>query len=335
MEAKRILMLAAALLPLTCAAATPTGFDLTRPEIKQFIADTAQRDQLPRKTLRALLRKATPQPKIIELITRPAEKVAPWWQYRERFLTEERIAQGTQFWLDHREALERIAAEHGVPPEYIIAILGVETYYGRITGRYRVLDALATLSFDYPERSAFFRKELEQFVLLTREQHFDPLTTLGSYAGAMGAAQFMPSNYRRYALDGDGDGHIDLWGCWPDVFASVANYFREYGWESGGPVIAETRLAPDPTFQIDPKNLELNATLASLNATGVQVDTPLPPATPAVLISAELQDGPSYRVGFRNFHVITRYNHSARYAMAVHDLAQAVAARVHAPVSGS
>jgi len=131
------------------------------------------------------------------------------------------------------------------------------------------------------------------------------------------------------------DGHIDLWGSWPDVFASVANYFREYGWESGGPVIAETRLAPDPTFQIDPKNLELNATLASLNATGVQVDTPLPPATPAVLISAELQDGPSYRVGFRNFHVITRYNHSARYAMAVHDLAQAVAARVHAPVSGS
>jgi membrane-bound lytic murein transglycosylase B len=215
-----------------------------------------------------------------------------------------------------------------VPPEYIVAIIGVETFYGRITGRYRVLDALATLAFDYPPRSSFFRKELEEFMLLTSENKLDPLTTTGSYAGAMGAPQFMPSSYRRYAVDGSDDQQRDLWASWPDVFASVANYFREHGWETGAPVIAEARLAPDPTFQINPRNLELNETLATLNAHGVQVAASLPATTPALLVSAEQQDGPAYRVGFKNFEVITRYNRSARYAMAVNDLAELVAARV-------
>ena len=144
----------------------------------------------------------------------------------------------------------------------------------------------------------------------------------------MGASQFMPSSYRRYALDGDADGKRDLWASWPDVFASIANYFQEHGWQSGAPVVAEARLDPDPIFQINPKNLELNETLASLNKVGVEVDAPLPPDTKAILISAEQRDGPAYRVGFNNFQVITRYNRSVRYAMAVHDLAQTVAARV-------
>ena len=310
--------------------AEPTPrFDLERPEIGNFIDEVSKRDRIRAKTLKTLLRKAVPQPKIIELMTRPAEKVSPWWQYRERFMTEERIAQGVQFWQNNREPLERIAAGHGVPPEYIVAIIGVETFYGRIMGRYRVLDALATLAFDYPPRSEFFRKELEAFVLLTRENKIDPLAVTGSYAGAMGASQFMPSSYRRYARDGDADDARDLWKSWPDVFASTANYFREHGWQTGAPVVVEARLAPDPIFQINPKNLELNETLASLNEVGVQVDAPLPPETKALLISAEQRDGPSYRVGFNNFYVITRYNRSARYAMAVHDLATTLASRLN------
>jgi membrane-bound lytic murein transglycosylase B len=296
----------------------------------------ARRNSLSKRDLRKLLAKAQPQPKIIELITKPAERVSPWWEYRERFLTEERISLGAQLWQDQREELERIAAERGVPPEYIVAIIGVETKYGRVTGRFRVLDALATLAFDYPPRSEFFRKELEQFVLLSREERMDPLKTLGSYAGAMGNAQFMPSSYRKFAVDAQDDNKRDLWQSWGDVFASIANYFREHGWQTGAPVMAEVELDPDPTFTIDTRNLTLNETLASLAAQGVEARIAAPMGTPAMLVFAEQSDGPAYRVGFNNFQVITRYNRSWRYAMAVHDLAEAIAARVQAtpaPVS--
>jgi membrane-bound lytic murein transglycosylase B len=305
-----------------------TGFDLKRPEIVSFVNEVVARDPLKRKAVLALLAKAEPQPKIIELMTRPAEKVTPWWEYHDRFLTPERIELGAQFWADHRQTLERIAAERGVPPEYLIAIIGIETRYGRSTGKFRVLDALATLAFDYPPRSEYFRAELEQFLLLANEDKLNPLTITGSYAGAMGAPQFMPSTYRRYAIDDDTDNKRDLWGDWDDIIASVANYLQEHGWERGGPVIAEASLEPDATFQINPGKLDLNETLDSLNAHGVKIDMSLPGETPAVLIPAEQEDGPAYRVGFKNFYVITRYNGSARYAMSVHDLAQAIAQRV-------
>ena len=328
-----VLAVAVALVPARADSTvrTPANrFDLSRPEIKTFIAEVARRNALSKRALSKLLAKAEPQPKIIEMITKPAERVSPWWEYRDRFLTEERIALGAQLWQDHREELERIAAERGVAPEYIVAIIGVETKYGRITGRFRVLDALATLAFDYPPRSEFFRKELEQFVLLSREEKMDPLKTLGSYAGAMGNAQFMPSSYRKYAVDAQDDKKRDLWSDWGDVFASIANYFREHGWETGGPVLAEVELDPDPTFVIDTRNLTPNETIQSLAAQGVVTRIDAPPTTPAMLISAEQSDGPAYRVGFNNFEVITRYNRSPRYAMAVHDLAEAIAARVHA-----
>jgi membrane-bound lytic murein transglycosylase B len=303
-------------------------FDLKRPEIAAFVSDVVARDQLPKKQVLALLRKGEPQPKIIEAMTRPAEKVTPWWEYHDRFLTEERISQGAEFYSEHRESLERIAGARGIPPEYLVAIMGVETKYGHFVGHYRVLDALMTLAFDYPPRSDYFRGELEQFLLLYSEEHLDPLKVTGSYAGAMGVPQFMPSSYRLFAVDGNDDKKRDLWNNWDDILASIANYFVEHGWESGGPVLAETRLDPEPTFQIDTRNLELNETVESLNAKGVEV-VGQTGATPAVLISAEQQDGPAYRVGFKNFYVITRYNHSARYAMAVHDLAGAIAQRVH------
>jgi membrane-bound lytic murein transglycosylase B len=255
--------------------------------------------------------------------------VAPWWEYRDHFLTAERISEGTGFWLDHKNSLEQISAQYQVPSEYLVAILGVETRYGRQTGRYRVLDALATLAFDYPPRHSYFRSELEQFLLLAKENQLDPLTATGSYAGAMGAPQFMPSSYRRYAVDANTDQRRDLWGDWDDILASVANYLREHGWTAGGPVLAETRLEPDPSFQIEPHNLELDQTVESLAAHGVKVEMSVPADTAVVLISAEQRDGPAYRVGFHNFYVITRYNASARYAMAVYELAQAVAQRVH------
>ena len=194
-------------------------------------------------------------------------------------------------------------------------------------GRYRVLDALATLAFDYPERGAFFRKELEEFVLLTREESLKPTVPIGSYAGAMGGSQFMPSSYRKYALDGNGDGKRDLWTDWDDVIASTANYFREYGWKTGEPVLAEIELDPEPTFTLE-SGIKLNQTVESLNQQGVHVKTAMPPATPAMIIPAEQQDGPAYRVGFNNFEVITRYNRSVKYAMTINDLAQAVAERV-------
>ena len=312
------------------ADATVNGFDLQRPEIAEFVDRVVSHDGLSREHVRSLLKEAQPQPKIIEIMTRPIEKVAPWWEYREHFLTEERIGEGVRFWLDHRNALEEISGKYQVPPEYLVAILGVETKYGRITGRFRVLDALATLAFDYPPRHSYFREELEQFLLLARENKLDPLSITGSYAGAMGAPQFMPSQYRRYAVtDSNTAKRPDLWSDWDSILASVANYLHEYGWTPDGPVLAETRLDPDPSFQIEPHNLELNETVESLGAKGVKVVAGVPPETPAVLIFAEQRDGPAYRVGFHNFYVITRYNASARYAMTVYELAQAVARRVH------
>ena len=325
------LIVCVALLPAradSTAANTPPRFDLERPEIQAFLNDVAKRNDISRAQLVKLLNTAQPQPKIVELISKPAERVVPWWEYRERFLTEDRIAMGVEFWNEHREHLERIATERGVAPEYIVAIIGVETKFGRIMGRYRVLDALATLAFDYPPRSEFFRKELEEFVLLTREESLKPLDALGSYAGAMGGSQFMPSSYRKFAVDADGDGKRDLWTNWDDVIASTANYFREHGWETGGPVLSEVDLDPEPTFTIDTRNLKLNETVESLNALGVHTKTPMPADTPAMILSAEQKDGPAYRVGFRNFEVITRYNRSVKYAMTVNDLAEAIAQRV-------
>lgn len=313
--------------PSTAPPFAPAPFDPKRPEIRRFAREVARRDGFSRRRVLRLLSQARPQPQILDAMTRPPERVLEWWEYRQRFVTERRIEEGARFWLDHRSVLERVAAEQGVPPEYIVAILGCETFYGRNTGRDRVLDSLATLAFDYPPRAAYFRGELEQFLLLTREAHLDPLAVKGSYSGAMGAPQFMPSAYRRYAVDESRDHRRDLWNDWADVFASVANFLRINGWQPGEPVLTDARLDPDPVFQLDSRGV-LSATVAELNAQGVRIDLPLPGATPALLVPAEQAEGPAYRVGFNNFRVIMRYNRSARYAMAVNDLAEAIAARV-------
>jgi membrane-bound lytic murein transglycosylase B len=310
------------------SASPATHFDLNRADIRDFIHEVAVRDDLNPRIVRGLLRHAVPQVKVIERTEQPAERVLAWWEYRAHFVTEKRIAAGVDFWLEHRELLERIAAERGVPPEYIVSILGCETFYGRMTGHDRVLDALMTLAFGQPVHSKLARSELEQFILLTREQHIDPLMVTGSYAGAMGAPQFMPSSYRKFAVDADGGSHIDLWNDWADIFASVANFLREHGWEPATPVMSAAIIDAGASFHIDLKNLDLNETLGDLNAQGVESELPQAPDTQVILVSAEEHDGPAYRLGFKNFQVITRYNHSARYAMAVHDLAQAIKARV-------
>jgi peptidoglycan lytic transglycosylase B len=311
------------------AAQSEPGQRFAHAQLAKFAAQVARRDGLKRRAVLKVLLHARAQPRIIDQISRPAERVLQWWQYRQIFLTDQRISAGVGFWQEHRDSLERVSAEQGVPPQYIVAILGAETYYGRITGSYRVLDALATLAFDYPPRARYFRSELEQFLVLSHREKIDPLAAKGSYAGAMGPLQFMPSAYLRYGVDGNDDGRKDLFSDWDDIFASIANYLHDCGWQAGGPVVADVRIDPGAAFQIDPSNLALDETIDRLNAQGVRVESDVPGDTPVVLLLAEQQDGPTYRVGFNNFHALTRYNHSALYAMAVDELARAIVLRLN------
>lgn len=297
-------------------------FDLSRPEIQSFIEQVVSQG-LDHAQVTAVLGAAEAQPKIIEAMERPAEKTLQWWEYRARMLTPLRIDGGAQLWREHKELLDRIAIEYQVSPEYLLAVLGVETQYGRTTGHYRVLDALTTLAFDYPPRANFFRKELGEYLLLTREDGLDPLSVRGSYAGAMGALQFMPSSYRRYAVSADHGSRRDLWNDWADIFASVANYLHQYGWQYGAPVLADAQLIGAATLT-PADHLALNDSLGGLRSRGLIVDTTLPDSTPALLLNAPQPDARGYRVGFQNFYVITRYNTSPLYAMAVHDLAVAI-----------
>ena len=314
---------------LFCAGAQPaSAIDTRRADVKEFISHMVSADAFKKRPLRKLLNAAQSQPAILDAMEKPAEKAKQWFEYRPIFLTERRIKEGTDFWLAHRQALDQASVRSGVAPEYLAAILGVETYYGRLTGSYRVIDALATLAFDFPARSKFFRDELEQYLLLTRDMHVDPLTLKGSYAGAMGAPQFMPSNYRKYAVDANADGHIDLWSNWADVCASVGNFLKEKGWNAGEPVLTDASVDPEKAADLDGRKLALSDTVGSLMAKGLSFETPLPAEAPALLIAADESDGVHWRVGYNNFFVITRYNHSALYAMAVYELASAVKQRI-------
>jgi membrane-bound lytic murein transglycosylase B len=326
LSASKYLLPAALLLWAHCEPAS--ALDIKRADVKDFIAHMAETSPFKKRQLRKLMKEAQSQPAIIEAMDRPAEKAKPWFEYRPIFLTERRVREGTDFWLAHRQALDQASVRSGVAPEYLAAILGVETYYGRLTGSYRVLDALATLAFDYPARAKFFRDELEQFLLLTRDMGLDPRKVKGSYAGAMGAPQFMPSNYRRYAVDADADGRIDLWTNWPDVCASVGNYLKEHGWNAGEPVLSEASVTADKAPELDGHTLALSETVGSLRTKGVSFDSSLSEDAPALLIAADDADGVHWRVGYNNFYVITRYNHSALYAMAVYELAAAVKQRI-------
>ena len=283
-----------------------------------------------RDSLAAILAQAKTKRSIIRKISTPAERELTWAEYRKIFITRERTAAGTQFWLENREMLERIRRETGVSVEMIVGIIGVETYYGRITGKDRVLDALVTLAFDYPRRAAFFRKELVEFLILAREEELDPTQPLGSYAGAMGRPQFMPSSFRAYAVDATGDGRRDIWNDWADVAGSVANYFVEHGWRPEEEVVARATLGHSWTRSIpEPKNtLTASETVDSLSTKGVMFATDLPGDSKAELLTFDGDDGREHWVGFHNFFVITKYNRSVMYALAAHQLGQAIAGKV-------
>ena len=294
--------------------------------IAAFVDYTATTYGIDPQRIRDTLAQAEYKQSIIDAITRPAEAVKPWRDYRTIFMTPARIEGGVAFYRDNREPLERVAAQTGVPAEYIVAIIGVETFYGRNTGSYRVLDALYTLAFDHPKRAPFFAGELAQaFALSKDEPQLDLMTLKGSYAGAMGMGQFMPSSYRLWAKDGDGDGRRDLLTHLPDVFASIANYFVVHGWQRGGPVVA--RAVRDPAAaDFLPENYEPVYPLADLAARGYRPLPGQPVAEGATLLTLDGDAGREYWLAYRNFYVITRYNRSPMYSLAVHQLAQSIRA---------
>jgi membrane-bound lytic murein transglycosylase B len=264
--------------------------------------------------------------KVLEAISRPAERVVPWYEYRAIFLNPERIAAGVAFWRANEAAIDATTRRYEVQPELLLAIVGVESLFGQRMGRYRVLDALGTLAFAYPPRSAFFASELETFLLLARDDP-DMLGALGSYAGAMGAGQFIPSSYRAYAVDANGDGRRDLWADWEDILASVANYLEVHGWRAGEPVAAEAVKADSWSGSEPGQRVGLEATVGSLSEAGFLFATDLPVGSEAMVFALEHDPSSSeYWVGFHNFDVITRYNRSVKYALAAHQLSLAIRA---------
>lgn len=287
-----------------------------------FVRETAKEFKLDAAAIEAMLAQARYQQSIIDAITRPAE-AKPWKAYRPIFMTPQRIAEGRAFLAEHRDALARVEADTGVPAEMIVAIIGVETSYGRITGSYRVLDALYTLAFHYPKRAPFFRSELANVFALAQEENLDLPALKGSYAGAMGYGQFMPSSYRNYAKDGDGDGRRDLFGNLDDVFASVANYFVAHGWARDEPVaLPAARREGAAAFK--PETLEAKYSLLELANKGYRPRVAVGHATPATLLTLEGDAGEEHWITFKNFYVISRYNRSPLYSLAVYQLSQAL-----------
>ncbi|SFD23802.1 membrane-bound lytic murein transglycosylase B [Pseudomonas citronellolis] len=291
------------------------------PQVAQFVGEMTRDYGFADEQLLSLFQDVERKQSILDAISRPAERVKPWKDYRPIFLTDARIKRGVEFWSQNAEALARAEKDYGVPAQYIVAIIGVETFFGRNTGNYRVMDALSTLAFDYPPRADFFRKELKQFLLLAREQQVDPLGLNGSYAGAMGLPQFMPSSFRAYAVDFDGDGHINIWTDPTDAIGSVASYFKQHGWQAGEPVVSQAELSMDSAQDAITQGLEPQMSLGQLRAAGWRTHDVLRDDLKVTAIRFEGADGPEYWVGLPNFYVITRYNRSAMYAMAVHQLA--------------
>lgn len=301
---------------LTSAAKTITRDAFVQDMVTQHGFDATQ--------LTRLLTQAKVRQSILKAIARPGEKKA-WHQYRAIFINPKRIQGGVTFWRKHAKVLEQAQITYGVPAEIIVAIIGVETVYGENTGNYRVLDALTTLGFHYPKRANFFRQELVNFLLLAREEAMEPLKMKGSYAGAMGLGQFMPSSYRRYAVDFDGDGQRNIWTGVSDAIGSVANYLNQHGWQSGQPVILPTQVHTDAVDALLNLEFKPQYTLQQLKQKGLLFHGEQSDKQLGMVIDLETKQGTAYWVGFQNFYVITRYNRSKRYAMAVYQLAQEIA----------
>ncbi|HBF63030.1 MAG TPA: lytic murein transglycosylase B [Gammaproteobacteria bacterium] len=324
----KLLLLPALTVLMMFSAVTHGESYLSRAEVDAYIEELIQQHDFSRPELEEVLAAAERRQDIIDLMRRPAERRLNWHEYRKIFLDEQRIAGGVEFWQQNQATLERAEKEYGVAPEVIVAIIGVETRYGRVTGRHRVVDALMTLAFDYPPRASFFRKELTQFLLLAREEGKNPTSLTGSYAGAMGFGQFIPSSYRNYAVDFDRDGVRDIWQNRTDAIGSVANYFSRHGWRGAAQVTLPVQLKAETEQLLDIANQSLKPThsVAEMAEMGVNVDG-LDPEARVLLLRLLGGDKPEYWLGFDDFYVITRYNHSRLYAMAVYQLGQEILKR--------
>jgi membrane-bound lytic murein transglycosylase B len=312
----------AALWLLPCGAALASYAE--RPEVQTFMRELVKRHGFSESELKRVFARVKRADPVLDAIARPAERVRTWEEYRTALLTERRLAEGLEFWKKYRRTLERAEKKYGVAPEYVVAIIGVETFYGRNTGNWRVVDALTTLAFDYPPRSSFFRNELEQYLLFARNAGVDVFSVRGSYAGAIGLPQFMPSSTRAYAVDFDGNGHIDLQKSRSDAIGSVANFLKVHGWQRDADVLVSARVAGD-AWRAFAEGLEPKHSMVALREAGIEFDSPQPAGAPVVLVELASGARPSdFRVGLRNFYVITRYNRSAFYAAAVADLARAL-----------
>ena len=305
-----------------CVPALAQASYAERPEVEAFVRELARRHGLEENELKRVFERAQRLDPVLEAIARPAERVRTWEEYRALLITERRIAEGVEFWKKHRRTLERAERKYGVAPEYVVAIIGVETFYGRNTGSWRVVDALTTLAFDYPPRAGFFRSELENYLLMAREAGIDVFSVRGSYAGAIGIPQFMPSSARRYAVDFDGNGTIDLQKSRADAIGSVANFLKAHGWERDADVAVQARVPDEGWRAFANGRFEPKHSLTELRQAGIGFDSPQPAGAAGTVVELPNAERPSeFRVALRNFYVITRYNRSALYAAAVADLA--------------
>jgi membrane-bound lytic murein transglycosylase B len=297
-----------------------------RTEYESFVEEMAGKHGLDRATLRRLFAQVRPQPSIIRAMDAPSTS-RPWHVFRKNHVNAVHINGGVKFWGQHAATLARATREYGVPEEIITATIGIETHYGGYTGNFRILDALATLAFDYPKRAEFFLGELEQFLLMGKDMAFDLASLRGSYAGAIGIPQFLPSSYRKFAVDFDGDGARDLFKSVPDVIGSVANYYKLHEWQPGEAIVvpAQVSATPDPSLvdDITPKT-----PIAEFRKLGIQPVTTVKDDALAALLPLETESGMQYWFGLKNFYVITRYNRSTNYAMAVYEIAQGIRVRV-------
>ncbi|WP_295008822.1 lytic murein transglycosylase B [uncultured Dechloromonas sp.] len=309
-------------------AGTQVASFADEPAVIDFARDLEQRHGFNADTLLAQFAQTRPNAKVLQLIKPPSSPLQRSWErYRPRFLNDRRIDGGVRFWQENKAQLVKAGALYGVPPEIIVAIIGVETEYGRNTGGFRVLEALATLAFKYPPRAEFFRTELEQFLLLSRENNLDPLAVKGSFAGAIGIPQFMPGSQRRYAVDFDGDQRVDLGNSVDDAIGSVARFLEQHGWQAGQPIAvpAATNGAPDPALLQAGIRPSLKAD--ELAAKGVRAETD-PQGTVALIDLVSPNKETEYWLGFENFYVITRYNRSTFYAMSVFQLGEEIRNRL-------
>ena len=311
---------------LVLAAAPTLAAAQLAPDLEAFIQDMVRKHQFSDESLRRMFAKVEPNPAVISAITAPFT-ARPWHEFRSRNVDAVRINGGVKFWREHAATLARARREFGVPEEIIVATIGVESIYGRRTGGYGVLEALTMLAFNYPPRAELFRSELEHFLLLAREARLDATRVKGSFAGAIGIPQFLPSSYRRYAVDFDGDGRRDLVSSPADAIGSVANYYRAHGWREGQIIAVPAAVGTDGVAELLELGIKPRLNVGELKRRGVSPAEPLEEDPAAALFVVESETGPSYWLGLNNFYVITRYNRSVNYALAVRELARELRAQ--------